>query len=127
MYVVLNVFLCWKCFKLFMTSVGIKTCLQRCYVKIIESIVLGKEGGREKEIFSCPLQITAASHTETLERMVFVPGTTSHVKSRITHHFFETCKAKFLGQEDPGYPATPFNPGLPLRVKHLQVPEQKLL
>lgn len=110
-----------------MTSVGIKTCLQRCYVKIIESIVLGKEGGREKEIFSCPLQITAASHTETLERMVFVPGTTSHVKSRITHHFFETCKAKFLGQEDPGYPATPFNPGLPLRVKHLQVPEQKLL
>ena len=111
-----------------MNSVGIKTCLQKYYVKMIESIFWGKEGGKEKKkIFSCPLQITAASHTQTLERMVFVPGTTSRVKSRITHRFVGSCKAEFLGQEDPGYPAASFNPGLPLRAKHLQVPEQELL
>jgi len=59
--------------------------------------------------------------------MLFVIGTAGHVKSRIIHHFSGTCKAGFLGQEDPGYPVTPFNPGLPSRAKHPQVPEQKLL
>lgn len=58
---------------------------------------------------------------------MFVPGATSRVKSRTTRHFVGSCEAGFLGQEDAGYPATPFNPGLPLRVKHLQVPEQELL
>lgn len=47
-------------------------------LKMIGSIVLGKEGGKvKKEIFHCPVQITAAP--QTLERMVFIPGNTSHV------------------------------------------------
>lgn len=100
--------------------------MQKYYIKMIEFRVK-REKKKKGKLFSCPLQITAASHTQMLERIVFVPGTTGHEKSRITHRFVGSCKAEFLGQEDAVYPATTFNPGLSLRKKHLQVPEQELL
>lgn len=94
---------------------------------MIQLVVLGKEGGKlKKRTFSCPRQITVASHTQTRKDGVC----SSHQwPCEIQDHpsFVGNCKSEFWCQEDSDYPATPFNSRLLLTAKHLQVSEQKLL